>query len=61
MITTKQYDEALARLKELNKLNTVPGDREEMEKQYLSDLLTQYEDEHDAECRAEQELMDRFE
>ena len=61
MITTKQYNEALKRLMELNNLYIVPGDKEDYEQQYLMDLTAQYEAEHDAECQAEHEFMDRFE
>lgn len=61
MITTKQYDEALVRLMELNNMYIVPGDKEDLEQQHLLDLRAQYEAEHDNECQAEYEFMVCFE
>lgn len=61
MITTKQYNEALERLMELNNLYLVPGDKEYYEQQYLVNLVDRYEAEHDAECQAEHEFMVCFE
>jgi len=54
MITTKQYDEALVRLMELNNMYIVPGDKEDLEQQHLLDLRAQYEAEHDEECMQHQ-------
>jgi len=61
MITTPQYEKALTRLMELNNLYTVPGDKEDIEKEYLSELVSEYEAQHDAECLAEVEFMNDFE
>jgi hypothetical protein len=43
MITTAQYEKALTRLMELNNLYTVPGDKEDIEKEYLTELVSEYE------------------
>jgi len=61
MVTPAQYQKALTRLMELNNLYTVPGDREDIEKEYLSELISEYEASHDAEALAEYNFMRRFE
>ena len=53
MITTAQYEKAIARLMELNNLYTVPGDKEDIEKEYLTELISEYEFSRDAEVQAE--------
>ena len=61
MITTAQYEKAITRLMELNNLYTVPGDKEDIEKEYLMELISEYETSHDAEALAEHEAMVDFE
>jgi len=61
MVTPAQYQKALTRLMELNNLYTVPGDKEDIEKEYLTELISEYEAQQDQEGLAEHQFMVDFE
>jgi hypothetical protein len=43
MITSREYFEAVCKLMHLNNLYTVPGDKEDIEKQHLTEIISEYE------------------